>query len=961
MERTATRPTVEIRTTNTMANQFPRYQEQRPRLPSRGPSGASSQRTSETDLSSGGYTTSSPSTYAPQQPQQQAPFPTTRSLADRFSRVPRSDQNQMPQQLPQIHQQPHHQAGPPVMSSPTDNGYFNFDTDTESGCSNSSELSVSTQATSVASDVSFSSKDTRAPAQVKHVRHVPSMSKVRMPLRKTGLPAPAKAALPSTATTPSRPAQKTGRTVHIQLMPPTSPPSQSQSQSQSQPQAKPQSKDLQVSGRRLGPSNNNGNSGNGGKDLLHKIEQLENEAQQLQAANSRLSRELADTSDRLNAHGYDHKEAERNLKQERMARELAARDLQDQKKRFDEYRSNFDLQRSMLETAESERDAMRRAGAETRMELVKLTQDLEQRSQLQKDQEELLMRQISAFEKAAVALETRISTQDQEVQVLTAERDALKVDVEKYAAEAQAFADEKAALVGEKKTFADVQASFQEEKETLKTDNAKLQTRIKEVEDQNIDLQNEIENLEQKIGNLQSQIDAFGPEKEALTKRLTDEKDALEKELNREMDDLERELHQEMDDLERKLREEKQAVEEKLLAEKEAVERHLLGEKEAVEKQLTDEKTEVQARLEEEKATIQKQLEEEKAAIQTQLQEEKAAIQQQLEAEKADVQKQLDEGMAEKAAQIETLETNLSGSKTANIVLAEEKLALDKKLTEARNHFAETTENLVKLQTEITAFQANIQTLEADKEQAAKDLEAAREEHTKGLETAKEEHSKDLEAAKEQHGKDLEAAQAKQAELEEKAKTLEADLNGLDPDQVLAKNKELEAAHAQLSEEKAGLERRMTALQAELDEKVSALQAEAAKVPGLSEEAGKLPALVEQNSYLSGQIGTLMRELDEARTINAVVALKAHELELRLKAESKPTRRSAHGSSSRSSSRSSSKDGKEHSKDKDSDRKSILSVSSSKKHARSSSSGMVFVRNSGDRAGSICIMRREDV
>ncbi|KAK8096876.1 hypothetical protein PG999_012820 [Apiospora kogelbergensis] len=877
-----------------MANQFPRYQEQRPRLPSRGPSGASSQRTSETDLSSSGYTTGTTSTYAPQQqPQQQAPFPTTRSLADRFSRVPR--------------------PAPPVMSSPIDNSYYNFDTDTESGCSGSSELSVSTQATSVASDISVASKDTRAPAQVKHDR--PSSTRQGgTSLHSHSTPLPTEEDWQDSAHS----------TDALGNHPP---------ESQSKPQPKPQSKDLQVSGRRLSPV---GNAANGGRDLIHKIEQLENEAQQLHSANSRLSRELADTSERLS---YDQKEAERSLKQERMARELAARDLQDQKQRFDEYRSNFDLQRSMLQTAESERDAMRRAGAETRMELVRLTQDLEQRSQLQRDQEELLMRQISAFEKAAVALEMRICTQDQEVQVLTAERDALKMDAENYASEARTLADEKAALVEEKKTFADVHLSLQKENESMKVEQEKLQAHITKVEEQNIDLQNEIENLEQTIGKLQTRIDAFGPEKEELTKRLTDEKDALAKELNHEMDDLERDLHQDMDELEKKLQGEKHAVEERLLAEKEAIERQLLGDKEAVEKQLADEKAEMQTRLE----------------------EEKAAIQQQLEAEKADIQKQLDEGIAEKAAQIEVLETTLCGSKDANIVLAEEKLALDRKLTEAREHFAETTENLAKLQTEITAFQASIQTLQADKEQAAKDLEAAREEHTKGLEAAKEEHTKDLEAAKEQHGKDLEAAQGKQAELEEKAKTLEADLAGLDPEQILAKNRELEAAHAQLSEEKAGLEVRIAVLQAELDAKVFALQAEANKVPGLAEEASKVPVLVEQNGYLSGQIETLMRELDEARTINAVVALKAHELELRLKAESKPTRRSAHGSSSRSSSRSSSKDGKESSKDKDSDRRSILSTSSSKKHARSSSSGMVFVRNSGDRAGTICIMRREDV
>ncbi|KAK8113014.1 hypothetical protein PG984_013540 [Apiospora sp. TS-2023a] len=935
MERTATRPTVEIR--NDMANTTSRLP-QRPKFPSRGNSGVSSPRTSGTDLSSSssGYTTSTTGSYAPQTPNQ-APLPgSTRSLAERFSRVPRPEQQfQLPpqpqhlQSLQQLQQSQQHQAGPPLVSSPIDNNFYNFDTDTESG-SASSELSVNTQATSVASDITTSSKETRAPTQqLKHVRHVPSMSKVRMPPRRTtalpstttaaSRPSPPKA-LPSTTTTASRPPQKRGQT----------------------------SKDLQLSGRRLGSPNR----GNNDKELLHKIEQLEREAQDLQASNSRLNRQLADTTEQLSTHGYDHREAERSIKQERMARELVARDLQEQRQRFDEVRSNFELQRTLLANAESERDAMLRAGAETRMELGRLTQDLEQRSQLQRDQEDLLLRQIAAFEKAAEALEKRIASQDQEVKDLTSERNILRSDVRKYEAEAEAFIDEKAALAEEKKSFAEAQAATLEERETMKAENEKLQVRIKEVEGQNIDLQNEIENLEQKIGTLQTQIDAFGPEKEELTKRLTDEKEAVEKRLTDEKEALEKELEKEMDLLERELTQEMGDLAKRLESEKQAVEEKLLAEKEAMEKQLTDEKRDVQIHLECEKADLRKQLEDEKATIQAQLEEEKATVQTTLEEEKAAIQKQLDEEKADLLAHIDTLETNISGSKMANIALADEKLVLDKKLTEAREHFNEATENLEKLRTEITAFQANIQTLEADKEQAAKDLEAAREEHTKGLETAKEQHTKELEAAKEVHTKELEAAQAKQTQLEEKAKTLEADINGLDPDHLVVKNKEL-------SEEKAGLETRISALQAELDTKVPVLEAEAVKVPGLAEQAAKVPGLEEQNNHLASQTAGLMQELNEARTIHAIVAMKAHELELRLKAESKPRR--SNGSSSRSSSRSSSKDGSHSDKKSSSGSSSSGSSSSSKKHARSSSSGMVFVRNTGDRAGTVCIMRREEL
>ncbi|KAK8063732.1 hypothetical protein PG996_008384 [Apiospora saccharicola] len=936
MERTATRPTVEIR--NDMANTTFSRLPQRPKFPSRGNSGASSPRTSGTDISSSasGYTTSTTGSYAPQTPNQ-APLPgSTRSLAERFSRVPRAEQQlQLPpqpqhlQSLQQLQQSQQHQGGPPLVSSPIDNNFYNFDTDTESG-SASSELSVNTQATSVASDITSSSKETRAPTQqLKHVRHVPSMSKVRMPPRRTtappstttaaSRPSPPKA-LPSTTTTASRPPQKRGQT----------------------------SKDLQLSGRRLGSPNR----GNNDKELLHKIEQLEREAQDLQASNSRLNRQLADTTEQLSTHGYDHREAERSIKQERMARELVARDLQEQRQRFDEVRSNFELQRTLLANAESERDAMLRAGAETRMELGRLTQDLEQRSQLQRDQEDLLLRQIAAFEKAAEALEKRIASQDQEVKDLTSERNILRSDVRKYEAEAEAFINEKVALAEEKESFAEAQAATLEEREAMKAENEKLQVRIKEVEGQNIDLQNEIENLEQKIGTLQTQIDAFGPEKEELTKRLTDEKEAVEKRLTDEKEALEKELEKEMDLLERELTQEMGDLAKRLESEKQAIEEKLLAEKEAMEKQLTDEKRDVQIHLECEKADLRKQLEDEKATIQAQLEEEKATVQTTLEGEKAAIQKQLDEEKADLLAQIETLETNISGSKMANIALADEKLLLDKKLTEAREHFNEATENLDKLRTEITAFQANIQTLEADKEQAAKDLEAAREEHTKGLETAKEQHTKELEAAKEVHTKELEAAQAKQTELEEKAKTLEADINGLDPDHLVIKNKEL-------NEEKAGLETRISALQAELDTKVPVLEAEAVKVPGLAEQAAKVPGLEEQNNHLASQTAGLMQELNEARTIHAIVAMKAHELELRLKAESKPRR--SNGSSSRSSSRSSSKDGSHNDKKSSSGSSSSGSSSSSKKHARSSSSGMVFVRNTGDRAGTVCIMRREEL
>ncbi|KAK8062828.1 hypothetical protein PG997_014925 [Apiospora hydei] len=949
IEITATRPIVEIRNDSSSSSKLP----QRPKYASRGSSGASSQRSSQTDLSSqSGYTTSSQANYAPSSPANygpsspanyapsnpvnyapqtptQAPFGSTRSLADRFSRVPRPEQPQPQplQSLQQLQQSQQHQAGPPSLPSPRDAGFYNFDTDTESG-SASSVLSVSTQATSVASsDITTSSKETRAPA---------SKQGPYGAAQDTGSAIPSQDSAPSAtiATAASRPAQKSGRTVHIQVMPPPAAPAPA-----------PPSKDLQLQGRKLGSSpsranlneknNSNNTNAHKEKDLLHKIGQLEREAQDLQASNSRLNRELTDTREQLSTHGYNHKEAERSINQERMARELAARDLQEQRQRCDEYRSDFELQRGMLQAAEAERDAMRRGSAETRMELVRLTQDLEQRSQMQRDQEDLLLRQIAAFEHAAVSLESRIAAQGKEVKHLTAERDALKSDVEKYATEAKAFAEEK-------KTFVDAQAASKAEMEAMKAEQEKLQCRIKEVEGQNIDLQGEIENLEQKIGNLQTQIDAFSPEKEELTKRLTDEKEALAKELDHEMDELEKDLHHEMDQLEKKLKEEKNAIENKLLAEKAVMERRLLEDKEAIEKQLTDEKWDVQTRLEDEKAAIQKQLEEEKATIQTQLEEEKVTLQNRLDVE-----------VAAKAAQIEKLETDIAGSKMANIALADEKLVLDKKLTEARDHFNEATENLAKLQGEIAVFQANIQSLEADKEQAAKNLDAAREEHTKGLELAKEEHSKNLEAAKEGHAQDLEAAYAKQAELELKAKALEADIQGLDPENLVAKNRELVV-------EKALLEARLTALRGELDERIPVLQAEAEKVPSLAAEACQVPALAEQNCQLASQISTLMRELDEARTIHAIVAMKAHELELRLKAESKPRR--SNGSSSRSSSRSSSKDGSHSDKKSSSGSSSSGSSSSSRKHGRSSSSsGMVFVRNTGDRAGTVCIMRREEL
>ncbi|CAJ2505005.1 Uu.00g123990.m01.CDS01 [Anthostomella pinea] len=693
-------------------------------------------------------------------------------LAARFYRVPR----------------PEHMKQTSPLQSPTyfsDSSYPGFEpeTDSQSGCS---ELSMNTQATSVVSDTT-DEKPTRPSTQVKHVRHVPLPAVGRVKARPRNRP-------PSEVT--RSPSQGGKRTVHIQIL----------------PQAGSSTQDLQLARQ---PERN----------LQHKIERLENDNDDLRYAQSQLSRELDDTSEQLSAKVLENKELGRALSQERNAKQLVLRDLEEQRKLFDEFRSNYQLQKGMLQEAEKDRDSFQHVREQLEEQLVSLEKEMAQRDIQKKEQEELLRRNIAKLEVAAASLEERVGSRDQQVKELTTERETLRKESEKYQAQIR--------------TLKEGQKPFKEERKALEDEKQKLQARVNGLEKDSKALQTKIGVLEKETETLTAEI-AELETSDALVEELEAEKaiEDLVQRLKAKVSD-NKELQQRIEELRQRIEADKTA--------KEDLEREFEG---------------IRADLRKEFVTIKDNLEKELDAT-------KAVLEQQTESFEAE--------RKETQSKIDGLNIELAGSGDANISLASQCLELTTELTTVRA-------NLLTVQTELSELHSHSKALESDNEklkvqtadltQKSKYLDKLRDDHS-----ALEERANGLQS-------NVDKAQDTQKTLQDKLTILSAHARDLEKGTAFNKlNDEKTALETKLQ----ALQTETSALtqsKTDLEALTATLQAEASKIPaltqsktdletqlqGLQTEADKIPTL-------TAQLATTTQQLEQARTAAQTAAGQVRDLQ----------------------------------------------------------------------------------
>ncbi|KAI0112370.1 hypothetical protein GGR51DRAFT_36843 [Nemania sp. FL0031] len=832
-------------------------------------------------------------------------------LATRFYRVPRPVQTH---QLQVPLQPPYHSPMHSPMHSPTfypsDNStYGGYDGETDMN-STSSELSVNTQATSVVSSDYSDVKRSRPSIHIRHVRPV-HMPATRVRARPRTRP-PSEVSVSRSEVTKG-PSQSSGRrTIHIQIMPnktaplPALPPPESQS--------------MQLT--RV-PN----------RALVQKLEQLESDTEDLLQVRRQLTRRLDNTSEELSVRVLENKQMMRALQQERNNKELILRDLEEQRKLFDEFRSNFDWQQSVLMEAERERDSLRQARTDAEIRVMSLEKDMSDQEQKQLEQDELLQQQLAQLATTTSALEDKVMISDKKIKSLATERDHLQA----------------------------ISTQYQAAEELRK----KLQVDLDSATTENQGLKTKITGLEANIVVLRAQITEFETTKKGLEDTLASERASKY--------DLEKSLLAERDGLEEKLRVEKQISVNQLLADRDEVQKQLIAEKEELETQLQTTKNQMEARLQATKDELEGRLQSTRNELETQLEAhktEKEELQQKIdavEAVKSDLEKQLEatgeiskelagakdelekrgaDWQAEKddkQSMIDGLMTELAGAKNANVALASQRLEIERKLIEVEA-------NLINVQTELTDLQATHKTLETDNEELKT--------QTGDLS----QKASDLDQLQTEKTAELEKLQGEHAELDEKVKSLQADLDAARAAKAtLQGEKEQMEAHVKELEDGSPIVTRLKGEIAELETQVSSLQAEADKVAALAQANADLETRANGLQGAADKVPTLEQAKAELEQANVYLEQVKTELEARiavvqgeasiipalkdqierLNAQIRDTQKSD-TRQNRAPSRSTSR-------------------APSKRHGRSPSNngGFLFVRNSSDKSGHVYITTRE--
>ncbi|KAI0164105.1 hypothetical protein GGR57DRAFT_498201 [Xylariaceae sp. FL1272] len=693
-------------------------------------------------------------------------------LAARFYRVPlRTDQI-------------NHTPTPP--HSPgyfTDSTYPDYDeTDTNSAAS---ELSINTQATSVASDYS-DVKPKRPSVQAKHARpvHMPTtVSKVKTRPKTRAL----------TEISKEPPPTKPKRTINIQIV----------------PQQASQSKELQLAR----PPD---------RSLVHKLEQLESDTEDLRHARNQLTRRLDDASEELSLKTHENKEMVRTLNQERNSKDLIFRELEEQRRLFDEYRSNFELQRVLLLETEKERDELKKARTEAEKKLLDFEISISLPGK-KKDNADNLQHQLKESQTMTHTLEQKVAIGEKKLKAMTIERDDLQTLSNNYMEQINVLKDTK-------------QQSLESDRQEAEARQRELQSSLDGAREQNKGLQGTIKELERTIKNLEGEIVVFKAQiteletgkasvekilaaekanKEQTKKNLQADNDKLRKQFDKTRDDHRQQLATSKGEFEKQLEETRVNMATRLAASEEELAEHLEMSK--------TEKDELQQRITAGEAA--------KSEVEKQLQATKEDLAQAIASAKAEVDK-LHADSSDKQSRIDGLVMEVAGSKKANLSLATQRLELERKVTDL-------SVNLATVQTELSSLRDTYNTMQIDNEQL-----------------------KAQSANLSRKATELDKLRSEYAQLDEKSKSLQADLERAqadhttlqaEKDKLEAHTKELEAgspALFRLSEEK-------SALEAQLDQAKEDLQSEADKIPVLEKFSADLEARL---AILLGETGGLKSE-----------------------------------------------------------------------------------------------------
>ncbi|KAI0483741.1 hypothetical protein F4859DRAFT_410663 [Xylaria cf. heliscus] len=815
-------------------------------------------------------------------------------LAARFYRVPRPVQT---------HQAPMHSPHSPTYYASDNSTYAGYDGETDVN-STSSELSVNTQATSVASDYSSDYKRSRPSVHVRHVRPVPLPTTVSRVRARPRTRAPSEV---SRSEVTKGPSQSSGRrTVHIQIIP------------NKTARSDPQSMQLaRIPGR----------------ELVHKLEQLESDTEDLRHVRKQLVRRLDDTSEELSMRLFENKQIARALHQERNTKELILRDLEEQRKLFDEFRSNFEWQKSVLVEVERERDSLREARGDAEKKLVDLEKDMSEREQKQQEQDELLRQQITKLAIATGTLEEKVTISDEKLKSVATERDDLQALSKQYQVQLKVLREMKKPAQDERNEAEELQRKLQFKLNRVTIENRVLQDKITNLEDSIVvfraqindfevakkDLENTLASERASKGSLEKSLSADNAE---IVKQLSADKDTLEKQLLADKDDLEKQLIAEREELEKRLETTIVDLGKQLQATRDALGMQIEDTKNALEKQLEDTKVTLETQREAhrvEREDLQQKIDASEAA-KNDLENQLAAAKEELGKEIAGAKDELETKGAswkvekdDKQSTIDGLITELAGAKNANIALATQRLEIEKKLVGVEA-------NLVAVQAELTDLKATHQTLVSDNEQLKTQ---------NGDLTQK---AADLDKLQTEKTAEIQKLQGEHAVLDERIKGLQAALNTAQAarDSLRDEKREIEA-HVKELEDGSPILVRLRVEKADLEAQLSALQGKADQVPTLEQANTQLE---QTKAVLEGRIAIAQGEASLIPGLrDQIERLNGQIRDMQNAANTRPNR-----TPSRSTSR-----------------------APSKRHGRSpsSSSGFLFVRNPSEKGGQVYITTRD--
>ncbi|KAM7220332.1 paramyosin [Rhypophila decipiens] len=732
-------------------------------------------------------------------------------------------------------------------------GYSDREPDTES-ISESSELSTTTQATTVTSALSdFEGSDvtpTEAPTTRSSVRFTPSVIGSVSSVNSSPPPRKVKPRMGTRVRAPSEteraaPPKLSSRSVNTKLLPPSP----------------ATSGELKMDKTQTHPD----------RSLVHKIEQLEAEARGLRVSQARLERELQDNSSAVSSSGKEKEaavkerdqeradkaelihllqeqtavvdeyksnlelqkgfldELEKERDAERAAKEALQAQLDANKKLLDEFSCNFELQKVMLKEAEKERDEIKEAKDQSDAKYAVLQDDLKTFRQERKAQEDEFIGQVVTLTLIKESLETASDNKNREIVDLSAERDKLKEEVAALSGQIAAMTDD---MNAKEEAAHKAQAAAEEEQQALQAKIEHLQKAKDELDGDKAALQGEKSELQTQLDTAQGGITSLNARIQELEASATD------------------------------------------------FDAKMTGKEEEI-------------------TTLQAETADLKSRIDG------------LESDKADLQKQIEELEAEKTktqAELHNLETDLAGSKAANVSIATSKLELSEDLSYARADIEKLSGEKATLQAEAdkvpdleaakTELEGKISELEAKVGELEAKILALQAEADKipGLSSEKDE------------------VFSKAAELESKISGLEAKIGELQPE--ADKVPSLAEAKSSLEAQLAELQAKMSTLQAELDKDpdtvVAALKAELeANKQEIARRVEELSALTESNSSLSTQLGATQQQLTAVQssldTVNASYTTATEQvIELQAKVEQLSSLsgglRSRRGSRSRNSS-----------------------------------------------------------